>query len=477
MTSPKPKLSLLAVAVSSLLALLGSVQLSAAADKPNVLLIFADQWRAQAFGYAGDPNVHTPAFDRFEKQCVNFTHAVSGTPVCSPTRATLLTGQRPLTHGVFINDVPLDPAANTMAKLFKTAGYETGCIGKWHIDAHGRSDFIPRERRQGFDYWKVLECTHSYNRSFYYGDSPERQQWEGYDAQAQTADAAKYIRDHAQSDKPFLLYLSWGPPHNPYETAPAKYRDMYKPADIKLRPNVPADAQQQARRDLAGYYAHCTALDDCLAQLQQALRDAKLADNTIVVFTSDHGDMLGSHDLQRKQWPYDESVRVPMLWQIPAALGIKPGPSKVGINTEDILPTLLSLAKLDIPKSVEGHDLAGALRGGPDPTAGAALIRCVSPFSEFARSTGGREYRGLRTAQYTYVRSLDGPWLAFDNDADPLQLDNLVGKPAFAEQQARLEALLKARLATQHDEFLPAKAYLDKWHYKVNVNGAAPYKS
>src|SRR5579871_4304912 len=133
--------------------------------KPNILVVIADQWRAQAFGYAGDPNVKTPNFDRLASESVNFANCTSAVPVCSPFRASLLTGQRPLTHGIFINDTPLNPHATTIGKVLKAAGYDTGFVGKWHVDGHGRSAFIPRERRQGFDYWKVLECTHGYNHS------------------------------------------------------------------------------------------------------------------------------------------------------------------------------------------------------------------------------------------------------------------------------------------------------------------------
>src|SRR5688572_23820617 len=145
-----------------ILALLGCcVAVSAAsAAKPNILFIIADQWRAQAFGFAGDSNVKTPNFDRFEKQAVNFTQAVAGMPVCSPTRASLLTGQRPHTHGIFINDVPLNPKAVTLPEVLREVGYETGAIGKWHVDGHGRSTCIPKERRQGFESWRMLDCTH-----------------------------------------------------------------------------------------------------------------------------------------------------------------------------------------------------------------------------------------------------------------------------------------------------------------------------
>ena len=152
-------------------ALCGPLAAAGKIAPPNILFVIADQWRAQAFGFAGDPNVKTPHLDLFERQCIHFTQAVAGMPVCSPTRASLLTGQRPQTHGVFLNDVPLSLNAVTLPKELKAAGYDTGCIGKWHIDGHGsRSAFIPRERRQGFDYWKVLECTHAYHESAYYAD-------------------------------------------------------------------------------------------------------------------------------------------------------------------------------------------------------------------------------------------------------------------------------------------------------------------
>ena len=448
------------------------------ARPPNILLVVADQWRAQAFGYAGDPNVQTPHFDRFERECVNFTQAVSGMPVCTPMRATLLTGQRPQSHGLFLNDVPLASNAVTLAKEFKAAGYDTGCIGKWHIDGNGsRSAFIPRERRQGFDYWKVLECTHAYNNSPYYADGPEKLKWEGYDAQAQTRDAQQFMRDRAKAApaKPFLLWLAWGPPHNPYETAPANYRAKYSADKIQLRPNVPPSHAVPSRAQLAGYYAHCTALDDSFADLLRTLDETGLADNTIVVFTSDHGDMIGSQAQQRKQRPWEESVRVPMLWRLPKSLGVAPRRTAATINTEDIMPTLLALCGRPIPKSVEGYDFSGHLRGGVDPSGGATVIRCIAPFGEYQRDNGGKEYRQVRTARYSYVRDLAGPWLLYDHERDPYELDNLVGKPEHAKIQAEFDSLLKKKLAEQRDEFLPGPAYIAKWGYKVGANGTVGY--
>jgi len=177
------------------------------------------------------------------------------------------------------------------------------------------------ERRQGFDYWKVLECTHNYSHSAYYaGDSDEKLYWEGYDAIAQTRDAQRYIQEH-DKEKPFLLVLSWEPPHAPYQTAPEEYRALYDPNDIVLRPNVPEAGKARAREDLAGYYVHCTALDACVGDLLQTIQECGIEDDTVFCFTSDHGDMLGSQGHTKKQRPWDESIRVPFLLRYPALFG------------------------------------------------------------------------------------------------------------------------------------------------------------
>lgn len=441
---------------------------------PNVVVVLADQWRAQAFGFAGDPNVRTPRLDRFAAESVRFVNAVAGLPVCSPTRASLLTGQRPLTHGIFLNDVPLPSDAVTLAEVLRGAGWETAAIGKWHVDGHGRQSFIPRERRQGFDYWKMLECAHDYTNSPYFADTPERLHWEGYDAHAQTRDACAYVRSRAATAGPFLLWLAWGPPHNPYHTAPERYRAHYDPAGMVLRPNVPPEFADATRRDLAGYYAHCTALDDAFGELMDALTSSGLATNTVVVFTADHGDMLGSQGMARKQKPYDESVCVPMLIRWPAGLGRGGTTVEAPFNSEDLAPTVLGLVGLKHPPTMEGLDFSDCLRGGPAPGDGAALIACITPFGEFERRVGGREYRGIRTDRFTYVRDLDGPWLFFDRVTDPFQQTNLVGIARYSGMQAELDARLKAKLHAQRDAFLPGPDYIRQRGYRVNAHGTAP---
>ena len=346
-------------------------------EQPNVVYVFADQWRAQDAGYAGNRQVRTPHLDRLAAQSINFTHAVAGIPVCCPARATLLTGQHALTHGVFVNDVHLAEGAVSMGKLFKAAGYDTAYVGKWHVDGRGRSNYIPPESRQGFDYWKALECTHSYNSSKYFAaDSDQPSKWQGYDAIEQTKDVQAFIRNrkHAGEDAaPFLLVLSWGPPHAPYDTAPEAYRRLYDADAIELRPNVPPQLAEAAREWIAGYYAHCTALDDCLGALLQTLQEEGLAEDTLFVFTSDHGDMLGSQGEVKKQRPWEESIRVPFLLRWPRRFGWEGCKVDALLDTPDILPTLLSLCGIPIPGTVEGQDFAATIEGGSDPSGGAHL--------------------------------------------------------------------------------------------------------
>jgi arylsulfatase A-like enzyme len=444
---------------------------------PNVIILHTDQWRAQAFGYAGDPNVSTPNIDRLASESANVSLAVSGMPVCTPHRASLMTGQYPLTHGLFMNDVQLDTAATTLAKVYADAGYQTAYIGKWHLDGRGRSSFIPPgPRRQGFQYWKALECSHNYNQSAYYeGDSPEKKFWDGYDAIAQVKDAQQYIRDHAGGEKPFLLFLSWGTPHAPYHTAPEKYRQMYEAEDMQLHPNVPPEMEQRVKKDLAGYYAHCTALDDMVGEMMQTLQELKLLENTIVLFTSDHGDLLGSHRAYKKQQPYEESIRIPMLIHAPQ---LEAGDYPALVNSYDIMPTLLGLSGIDIPETVQGQDYSGYLSRQAALPDTAAVLSCVQPFGQWNRfDHGGKEYRGLRTLRYTYARELQGPWLLFDNEKDPFQMNNLADAPEYQDLVMEMDALLDQKLSEQGDEFLPGMDYIARWGYEVDKKQTVPYEN
>ncbi|MFP6582972.1 MAG: sulfatase [Candidatus Hydrogenedentota bacterium] len=461
------------LAFSLILMLAGVVQ--AEQMKPNIVIILADQWRAQATGYAGDPNLQgkTPNLDQLQRQSIDFTNAVSGMPVCTPFRASLLTGQYAQTHGLFLNDLQLPDDADTMAEILGRAGYETGFIGKWHLDGHGRRAPIPQERHQGFDYWKVLECTHDYNNSYYYeGDQEIIQHWEDYDAFAQAKDAEAYIAQRAKSEKPYALILSWGPPHNPYQSAPESFRAMFDAESIQLRPNV---TDPKYKKDLAGYYAHIAALDHSLGELLATIDATGEAKNTILIFTSDHGDMIGSQNLIRKQKPWDESIRVPFLLRYPAAHGDEGRIITTPLNTPDILPTLLGLSDVGIPGSVEGRDWSTVIRSSENPPDAPALIACIAPFGEWIRKKGGKEFRGVRTARYSFVMDRMGPWLLFDNENDPYQMENLVNHPELSDVQSLLKIHLVTLLEDRKDAFLHGDEYVKQWGYTVNENGTVPY--
>jgi arylsulfatase A-like enzyme len=442
--------------------------------KPNIVFILTDQWRAQAFGYAGDPNVKTPHIDALAARSLSAENAVSVCPVCTPHRASLLTGRFPTTTGMFMNDLYLPAEELCMAEIFKGAGYDTGYIGKWHLDGHGRDSYIPPNRRQGFDYWKVLECTHNYNNSYYYsGDDDTKLKWDGYDAYPQAVDAQTYIRGHANGAKPFLLFVGFGGPHFPHDSAPEKLKELYPVDQIELRPNVSSEFRDKAREELQGYYAHCTAIDSCVGDIHKTVEETGAAENTIFVFTSDHGDMFGSQGKRpwRKQVPWDEAVRVPFLMRFPQ-IHDEGRTVSTPINTPDILPSLLSLCGITIPDSIEGEDLSALFKGEFAGDDRAKLFMSVSPFVD----EDFNAYRGLRTSRYSYVRDSDGPWLLYDNRADPYQMDNLIGRPEYAELQASLETKLQEQLDRNGDSLPSAREARAHWGYAVDERGEAHYR-
>ncbi len=436
--------------------------------KPNIVYVFADQMRADVLGCYGNRTVPTPNVDAMAAAGTVFDNAISTWPVCSPYRAMLLTGRYPMTNGTVSNDTGVRDDLPTIARVCKAQGYATGYIGKWHLE-WDRNPFVPKDRRQGFDYWAVNNCTHKYVDHFYCTDTPEPIRFKGYDVIVQTDLAINYIKQN--KNKPFCLFISWGPPHNPYNTAPDEYKKRIALDKIDLRKNVSERAvvdhlikrdnasqkQEQSRKkrraviendtllkkeNIHGYYAHTTALDDCLGKLRDAIKQTGLADNTILVFSSDHGDMLGSHRMALKQMPFEESIRVPLLVEYPPVVP-KAKRSDALVAPIDIMPTLLSLAGLKCPK-VDGTDKSDAARGiASDQSDALLLMKLVEGGGPYLYNAV-TPWRGVRTKRYTYANLLDyGPWLLYDNQKDPYQLNNLINKPEYPELQASLEKRMR----------------------------------
>lgn len=460
-----------------LLSLIVFLHIQSRAQRPNVIYILTDQWRSTAFGYTGNKIVKTPNIDSFSSEAVIFRNAVSVCPVCTPYRASLMTGRYPTSTGMFLNDLYLPERELCMAEIYKSAGYRTAYYGKWHLDGHGRMNNVQPYRRQGFDYWKALECSHDYNNMPYYeNNDPEIKYWKKYSPFAIAEDAGNYLEELSKNDSPFLLFISIETPHFPHQTAPDEYKKLYPLSELELQKNVTENKFPGIRDELQGYYAHCTATDKAVGNLLEKIKKCGLYDNSIIIFTSDHGEMMGSHGVRpkEKQFAWDESIKVPFLIRYPGIKGKEGSEVFTPVNTPDILPTMLSLSGIKIPGSIEGEDLSAVIKNPAGQKDRAALFMSVSPFA----MTPFTEYRGIRTMQYTYVETPGEATLLFDNLADPEQMNNLIGNPVSNKLQDKLRGILQKKLKEIGDaDFKPKQYYLEKWGYRPGEGGSIPYSS
>ncbi len=437
--------------------------------RPNLLFVFADQMRGQDMGCAGNPDVRTPTLDRLAAEGVRLTRCCATSPVCCPNRATLLTGTYPLTNKVPTNDLPIRTDLPSLGTLARANGYRTAYVGKWHLDGMPRDRFTPPgPRRLGFDRWAAYNCTHDYLHPRWYQNTPDVIAWPGYEPEVQTDRAVSWLQELADQADPFCLVLSWGPPHDPYPMVPQPYRRLYDPEALTLRPNVqptagdnPLSRSLEVRRTTADYYGAISALNDQVARLLAALDHLGKAEDTLVVFTSDHGDMLWSHGWMKKQSPYEEAIHVPFLARWP---GRVPAGAVCGTlsGTVDILPTLAGLLGWEGVPALEGVDLSAALLGRhgaprPDSVLLANYVAC-----DEAEAQGMPEWRAVRTERWTYVEKPGRqPWMLFDNDADPYQMDNRIDRPEDAGERQALARRLGEWLERTGDPALPGPAMLE----------------
>ncbi|UCD28907.1 MAG: sulfatase-like hydrolase/transferase, partial [Planctomycetota bacterium] len=200
----------------------------AADRRPNIIILMPDQMRGQAMGVAGNPNVITPNIDKLAAQGLYLPNTVANTCVCTPARATILTGTYVHSNGAIVNDLRLQESNITMAEVLAENGYSTGFIGKWHLDGGIRHPgFIPPgPRRQGFQFWAANQCNHNHFNYHYFYDTPDPIKYNEFETKPYADEAIKFIRQN--KDKPFFLWWAVGPPHNPYK-APPKFEKLYNP--------------------------------------------------------------------------------------------------------------------------------------------------------------------------------------------------------------------------------------------------------
>jgi len=460
--------------------------------KPNIIYVFVDQLRYQSCGFAGDTKARTPNIDELAQEGVIFSQAISTMPVCAAYRASLFTGKYTTSTGMVINELRMNTNHDFLAECFSNAGYQTGYIGKWHLysnqlghhDDPKNSYIPPGLNRLGFDgYWAAYNFHHENYNSYYHTDSPEKIYYGEniYEPDAQTDMAINYIKESKKSDKPFLLFLSVGTPHDPWKSdnVTEKFYDMFKDVKFPVAPNYKqdldpyGDAWSNLKKSpesidewMRVYYAMTANIDWNMGRLLEAVRKEGIEENTIIVFTSDHGEMFGAQGRMKKNTFYEEAARIPFIVKWPSKIP-KGHVSDVCLGTVDIMPTLLSFAGLDIPEGVEGMDLSHCAmnKSGPEPEAA------------FLQNTGacaiwedGHDWRALRDKQFTYaIYHVDGHELLFDNINDPYQMKNLAKNPQYLTSMTKFRKVLKEKMESVNDTFEASTWYRDNWIKDRNI--------
>ncbi|SIN88612.1 sulfatase family protein [Agromyces cerinus] len=435
----------------------------------NIVVVMADQFRAEAIAALGTDPVVTPNLDRLVAEGCAVQHSVSSYPVCSPHRAMFLTGMTPSHNGVTLNvnsetaadGVGLRDGVETWASVLADRGYRTGYIGKWHLEppvaadelhGEGRRDdgkvwdaWSPPGRRFGFEFWHAYGAADRHLAPHYWvGDAErhERLDVDRWSAAHEVDVAIDFVADAAARAEPFALMVSLNPPHQPFEEVPARYRRNFEQVSddqLLTRPNVPfgTPVAREAGRVARDYFAAITGVDEQIGRLVAALDSIASASDTIVAFTSDHGMQLGSHGLMYKNVPYEESMRIPLVLRCPGF--VPPGRSEEMVSSLDFAPTILGLvgSASARPEGMVGSDRSDSLTGRAPVSEDPAAV-----YYRFASRSDTTELRGLRTRS----RKLIGTWHpelgltieCFDLVADPFEQDGEAFDPTAAGLAVRL---------------------------------------
>ncbi len=429
------------------------------ARKPNLLVMFTDDQRADALSCAGHPFIKTPHIDRLAAEGVRFNNAFVTISLCSPSRACILTGQYAHTHGVMRNDgTDLPESAVTYPKLLQKAGYQTAYIGKWHM---GRSD----EKRAGFDYWV------SYVGQGKYIDPPinvdgERMKGQGHMDDIMTDYALGWIREKRDKSRPFCMTLAFKTAHGPF-TPPERHAHRYDDAEIRMPAthdepldNKPAFVRKWIETEhrkhmlfdhnvfIRNYNAALTGIDDNVGRMLDLLAKEGILDNTLIIYTSDNGYYQAEHGgLYDKRSAYEESIKVPMIVRFPRWMLEKGTVRDDLVLNIDIAPTLLRAAGVTVPKSMQGqswYDFLSPLSSFHREPRKSVFIEYFHEKSFPSTPT----LQAVRTPRWKYIRYLepqDTPEL-YDLEADPLETKNLYKHPDYQHQVELMKQELERQL-------------------------------
>ena len=418
----------------------------ASRKRPNVLILLADQHGARYTGFMGDPNVATPNMDAMAREGASFPHNTSNHPVCTPMRACCHSGRYGWQTGVLRNNVRLAHEEICFPEVFRDAGYATGYSGKWHIDGGVPEEqpggFIPPgPARQGYDTeYLGYEKGHEFFDVWHYDKRGNKVFVEGYDWEPtwQTDRALDFIRRQRDADKPWMYFVSYGPPHLPLQT-PQAWLDRYDPAqvDLKLNPRQARESagyEDELRVAMQIYYAQVASVDHEIGRIRRGLEKLGVAEDTIVIYTTDHGDKLGNTGIVKNRnetmpdrpgaWfrskasPEAHSSLTPLLVTGP---GIRAGTHQHLSSSIDLAPTFVDLAGLPIPEPMIGRSVAGLCRGGDAPESRPIAMGL------------GNNWRAIYDGRYVYAPGN----LLYDRKNDPWETENQLGQDPALERRLR----------------------------------------
>ncbi|MBT4136890.1 MAG: sulfatase-like hydrolase/transferase [Candidatus Latescibacteria bacterium] len=442
--------------------------------QPNIIMVLSDQLRRHALGVHGDPDARTPHLDTLAQKGVRFSNACSTYPICVPFRFTLMTGEYAHTRKVPGIEYAMSPAERTLADEFNDAGYETVYVGKWHLDGgHGRLGSavqvnrtpVRRSQQGRWQNWYGFELRNGpFDTCYFKDDDPTPIKIEGYQTDGLFDIGMNHVKNRSE-DHPFSMIISVEPPHDPFE-APEDLQTAWENRDITLPNNFDVedpDAKAHFILQRKRYNAMVENLDQNMGRLMAFLDAENLIDNTVVIFVADHGEMGGAHGLRAKQWPYEESVGVPLMVWDPRIKERGGTTIEDPTCTEDLFPTLLGLAGLRPKNPLQGTDLTPLIHGEVDCLdREGVLLEFVAELRE--RPVFYDEvWRGFRTQKYKYTvkgTNMSGhPWQFFNLEKDPGEMNNLIDDPTYRDEIAKVHQMLCDRMIETEDHFVLSPAF------------------